>query len=163
MFLIDTSIWIGYLRGSSTGPVKDFEHLLEHRYPFGITAAIYQEVLQGADSDASFERLSKYLGTQIFYEPKDPLETSTEAARLYYRCRRAGITIRSTIDCLIARIAIEHELLLVHDDRDFHFIASVVPELRLYAGNFREDRSVSYVQQTPAIYDLSSDPDPNDV
>lgn len=163
MFLVDTSIWIGYLRGARIPPVLAFEHLLEHRYPFGITQVIYQEVLQGADTDASFERLAKYLATQVFYEPDDPLETSTEAARIYYRCRRAGITVRSTIDCLIARLAIENDLLLVHDDRDFPMIASVVPELKLYAGNLQEDRSVSYVHQTPAIYDLSSEPGPSDV
>ncbi|NJL29095.1 MAG: PIN domain nuclease [Thermoanaerobaculia bacterium] len=163
MFLVDTSIWIGYLRGIKEPPVVAFEQMLEHRYPFGITQAIYQEVLQGAGTDASFDRLAQYLGTQVFYEPRDPIETFTEAARIYYRCRRAGITVRSTIDCLIARIAIENDLLLVHDDRDFPFIASVIPELKLYAGNLREDRTVSYLHQPQAVYHVSRDPDTNDV
>jgi predicted nucleic acid-binding protein len=51
------------------------------------------------------------------------------AARIYSRCRKAGFTIRSTIDCLIAQIAIEQELPLLHSDRDFDQIAAIVPEL----------------------------------
>jgi len=54
-----------------------------------------------------------------------------EAARIYGACRAAGVTIRSSVDCLIARIAIEHDLALLHDDRDFEDIARVVSELRL--------------------------------
>jgi len=59
------------------------------------------------------------------------VDTST-AARLYQSCRRAGKTPRSSNDCLIARIAIEHDLVLLQDDRDFAAVASVAPELRLY-------------------------------
>ncbi len=134
MFLVDTSIWIGYLRGARTRPVAWFGEILERDYPFGLTSVIYQEVLQGADSEADFERLAEYLGTQRFYEPQDGAASFAEAARLYFRCRRAGVTVRSTIDCLIARVAIEHQLFLVHDDRDFERMASVVPGLLLYSG-----------------------------
>jgi predicted nucleic acid-binding protein len=50
---------------------------------------------------------------------------------MYQSCRRAGKTPRSSNDCLIARIAVEHSLLLLHDDRDFETIAAVTPDLRL--------------------------------
>ena len=50
---------------------------------------------------------------------------------MYFDCRRAGITIRSAADCLIARVAVEHELMLLHDDRDFEKMAEVVPDLAL--------------------------------
>lgn len=132
MFLVDTSVWISYLRGARIEQVKRFETILDEGRPFGITSAIYQEVLQGADSEVSFARLDRYLRTQLFYHPLDPVESYTEAARIYSRCRRAGITIRSTLDCLIARVAIEHELILVHNDGDFESMARVVPELRLH-------------------------------
>jgi len=56
---------------------------------------------------------------------------SGEAARLYFVCRRKGVTVRSTIDCLIAAIAIEHKALLLHDDRDFDAIARYT-KLRIY-------------------------------
>ncbi|MCP4663560.1 MAG: PIN domain nuclease [bacterium] len=134
MFLVDTSVWIDYLRKVRNDPVIRFEEILEHGYPFGITGVIYQEILQGADSKKSFARLEEYLSTQEIYEPADSLSTYTEAARIYFQCRRAGITIRSTIDCLIARIAIENDLVLLHNDRDFDRIGSVVPGLRLFSG-----------------------------
>ncbi len=63
-----------------------------------------------------------------------PAESYAEAARLYFRCRRAGVTLRSTIDCLIAQVAVEHDLLIVHHDRDFDLLAGVAPEVRLYCG-----------------------------
>ena len=77
MFLIDTSVWIPYLRGVRSEPVGKFEAILDQGHSFGITSAIYQEVLQGADSELSFARLDRYLRTQRFYHPLDPLESYT--------------------------------------------------------------------------------------
>jgi predicted nucleic acid-binding protein len=57
--------------------------------------------------------------------------THREAARLYQACRAAGVTIRSTIDCFIAQLAIEQDLVLLHGDRDFKRMAEVAPNLRL--------------------------------
>jgi predicted nucleic acid-binding protein len=132
VFLVDTSVWVDYLRGTSTQAVEKFQRILDETRPFGITSLIYQELLQGTDSDASFARLDTYLRTQRFYHSQDPLTTYTEAARIYFRCRRKGITIRSTIDCLVAQIAIENDLLLLHSDRDFDDIAVVVSELQIF-------------------------------
>lgn len=155
MFLVDTSVWIGYLRQSYEIPVRWFEEILERDLPFGLTGAIYQEILQGADSEASFEKLRKYLSTQYFYDAADPVDSYLEAARIYYRCRRAGFTVRSTVDCWIAQVAIENDLLLLHDDRDFDFIASVVPELQLYQGHLGE-RPSQEVHQRGVPYDARS-------
>ncbi len=74
--------------------------------------------------------LSEYLGTQRFYEPRDAAESYRESARMYFRCRGAGITVRSAVDCLIARTAIEHDLVLLHGNRDFENMALVIPELK---------------------------------
>ena len=63
-------------------------------------------------------------------ELSDPWLGAVEAARMYGACRAAGVTIRSTARCLIARIAIEHGIALLHDDRDFDEMARVVSELR---------------------------------
>ena len=97
----------------------------------GITSLIYQEVLQGAASHTRFDYIADYLASQVFYHPRHPVESYKEAARMYFTCRRQGITIRSSTDCLIARVAIEHDLLLLHDDRDFETLAGVIPELAL--------------------------------
>jgi predicted nucleic acid-binding protein len=96
-----------------------------------LTGVIYQEVLQGVSSESEFERVSEYLGSQIFYHPAEPVESYREAALIYFRCRCAGVTIRSAIDCLIARVAIEHSLMLLHDDRDFEMMAEFEPDLTL--------------------------------
>ena len=132
MILVDTSVWIDLLRERDTARTAEFRNLLERGSSFGVTSAIYQEVLQGAASEQDFEQIASNLGSQRFYHPKDRKTSYEAAARLYFRCRRAGITIRSTIDCLIAQIAIEHELLLLHDDKDFARIADVTPELKLF-------------------------------
>lgn len=54
------------------------------------------------------------------------------AAKLYFKCRKKGITIRSTIDLLIAQTAIENDLYLLHDDNDFTLIAKVDQRLKEY-------------------------------
>jgi predicted nucleic acid-binding protein len=97
----------------------------------GLTGVVYQEVVQGVSSRREFEQTSEYLGSQTFYHPRDPIGTYREAARIYFDCRRAGITIRPAVDCLIACVAIEHGLVLLHDDRDFEKIAEVVDDLVL--------------------------------
>ncbi len=130
-YLVDTSVLIGYLGGSSNEAVERFHEVISLDIPFGITAIVYLEVLQGARSQAAFEELDTFLNDQIFYDPRDLITTHRDAAHLYFRCRRHGISPRSVADCLIAAIAIEHELVLLHDDRDYVAMERVIPELRL--------------------------------
>jgi hypothetical protein len=131
MILVDTSVLIDLFKGSSNTPVKKFRKVLTQRIPFGITSFIYQEVLQGAKSDQEYALLRQYLETQNFFQPLYPVKTFENAAKIYFNCRKKGITIRSTIDCLIAQLAIEHNLLLLHHDSDFDRIARVV-KLKFY-------------------------------
>lgn len=130
MYLVDTSAWIDLFRQRNTAPARMLRALLDQRLTYGITGVIYQEVLQGASSEADYRRLRDYLGTQRFYHPMNPVRSYAEAAHLYARCRRQGVTIRSTVDCLIARIAIEHKLLLLHGDKDFAQLAAIEPQLK---------------------------------
>ncbi|MFZ2447744.1 MAG: PIN domain nuclease [Syntrophobacteraceae bacterium] len=127
MILVDTSVLIGFFKGEKTPAGSYFKTVLERNIPFGITSLIYQEILQGAKSRREYERLDRYLSTQRFYHPKDPVLSFAAAARIYFLCRRKGITVRSTVDCLIAQIAIEHNLLLLHSDKDFEAMAEVIP------------------------------------
>ena len=153
MVLVDTSVWIDYLRERRTDQVVWFEGILEKDISYGITSVIYQELLQGAESQKSYDRLDEYLSTQHFYEPLDPIESYREAARIYFNCRRSGITIRSTIDCLIAQVAIEHDLELLARDRDFTFISGCEPKLRLYYGPYPPPKSAtSYVHEPKTPY-----------
>jgi predicted nucleic acid-binding protein len=132
VILIDTSVLIDYLKGTANEGVSKFERILSRSIPFGISSFIYQEILQGAASLKEYDLLKRYLETQRFYHPKDQIESYEKAAFIYMQCRRRGITIRSTIDCLIAQIAMEHELTLLHNDSDFDLMAKIVP-LKLYS------------------------------
>ena len=124
-------MWIDYLGGTQTRVTGRLSEVLDDGVPYGITGGILQEVIQGVASREEFERVSEYLGSQTFYHPRDPVESYVEAARIYFDCRRAGVTVRSAADCLIARVAIEHDLILLHEDQDFEEMAGVIPELTL--------------------------------
>ncbi len=132
MYLVDTSVWVDFLRGSDVRHVEILKNLLGGDEVVGIAPIILQEVLQGADSDQRFEKWRKYFEGLCCYAPAEPVASHVEAARLYQVCRRAGKTPRSSNDCLIAAIALEHSLVLLHDDRDFATIAAAIPGIRLY-------------------------------
>ena len=131
MYLVDTSIWIDYLRERDNSHVRSFQRILEQKLPFGITSIIYQEILQGAQSKHDFNKLVDYFSTQKFFHPIDKITSFAEAAKLYFDCRRKGITIRSTLDCLIAQIAIENDLILIHNDKDYINLHKILPKLKL--------------------------------
>jgi predicted nucleic acid-binding protein len=131
MYLVDTSVWVDFFRNRATQAVARFEEILDENIPYGITSVIYQEVLQGADSPRDFSTLQTYLASQKFYHPIDPILSYAQAAELYFQCRRQGITVRGTIDCLIAQIAIEQKLRLLHSDRDFTKMTTVAKNLKL--------------------------------
>ena len=130
MYLVDTSVWIDYLRGRDCAHVEFLRGLLPHPLVVGITHLIYAEILQGARNPAAFDRLRTYFGGQRFYTSADAVVSHASAARMYLDCRREGVTVRSMVDCLLAQCAIESELVLLHHDMDFKRIARVVPRLK---------------------------------
>lgn len=133
MFLVDTSVWVSFLRGDATPQVRALKDLLSGDEIVGIAPIILQEILQGADSTERFEKWRKYFADLFCYVPRDPVESHVAAARLFQHCRKTGKTPRSSSDCLIAQIAIEHGLALLHNDRDFDSIAGVVAQLKIYS------------------------------
>ena len=131
MILVDTSVLIDFFRGTKNKESRKLESILQMKIPFGINSFIFQEILQGADSEKEYHLLKNYLVTQKFYNPKDSIESFAKAARIYMDCRKKGITIRSTIDCIIAVTALEHDLFLLHHDNDYVLMQKVVP-LKFY-------------------------------
>lgn len=131
MYLVDTSVWIDFFRNIDNPSTRFFIAIQEQQLPFGITGIIYQEILQGAASRKDYDHLKNNLRTQRFFHPMGEISTYESAAMIFYSCRRKGVTIRSTLDCLIAQISIEHGLVLVHNDSDYQRIHSVIPELKL--------------------------------
>ena len=131
MLLIDSSVWIDWLRGSDTDAVR-FVQARESQEEVALTHMIYLEVLQGVSSQRQFAATKKVLGAQTMLLPLDVLQTFEAAALLYRRARLTGLTIRKSTDCLIAAMALEHGALLVHNERDFIAMAQATPQLQVY-------------------------------
>lgn len=130
MILVDSTVWIDLLRKKEGRHVERLKELLEF-HNAAIAPVIFQEILQGARTPEDFVSLRDYFITLPFLNSFDPVLTYEKAGELYARCRWKGITPRSPHDCLIAQIAIEHEVPLLHDDRDFSAIASIELKLRI--------------------------------
>ncbi|CAK0739122.1 hypothetical protein CCP3SC1_1120008 [Gammaproteobacteria bacterium] len=96
----------------------------------GLSTIILQEILQGTADERYFAKYLEYFEALPIYLPKNPIQSAINAARLYFDCRRRGITIRSSNDCLIALTTVEHDLILLHSDADFQRIASVLEGFR---------------------------------
>ena len=132
MILVDTSVLIDFFRDKYNVVTDKLNTIIELNIPFGITSQIYQELLQGTATQKDFDILKKYLSTFTFYSAKDEKQSYEEAARIYFRCRKQGITVRSSIDCLIVQIVKEHNLKLLHNDKDFDNIKKVISDLEFF-------------------------------
>jgi predicted nucleic acid-binding protein len=124
MYLVDTSVLIDFFKGKESVKTQKLEEIIQHTIPFGISAFTYQEVLQGSRDQREYDKLHTYLSSQKIYYPSK--KSYPLAAHIFFQCRKAGVTIRGTIDTLIATIAIENELILLCNDRDFEHMASVI-------------------------------------
>jgi hypothetical protein len=126
MILVDSSVWIDFFKGFNTDPVQILERLLQEEEDLSLSDYILTEVLQGFKKDTDFERARKYFLLFPIYSLASP-GSYIQAAQIYRLCRQRGITIRNTMDCLIAQTALENDLVLLHDDSDFDRLAEVIP------------------------------------
>lgn len=117
MILVDSSVWIDYLRGTATPQADKLDSLLG-TVPLAIGDLILTEVLQGCRSDKEFNEVRRLLATLAVIN-LGGMDLAVEAARHFRKLRAMGVTVRKTIDALIATRCIldRHELL--HSDRDF--------------------------------------------
>jgi predicted nucleic acid-binding protein len=132
MILLDTSILIDYFKGAEGPPYDKMNDLIDHEIPYGICHYVYQELLQGAANEREYKLLKDYLNTLPFYVLRYGKESFENAALMYMNCRKKGIAVRSTVDLLIAEIAIENNLYLFHNDNDYKNISKVYKNLRIY-------------------------------
>lgn len=122
MILVDTSVWIDFLRGVASKQRRALHKLIEEGEDICITGVVLTEILQGVKEDKFFQKLKEYLLRFPLYNPAG-IETYIRAAELYRRCRKKGKTVKRTIDCLIAAVCIENNLALLHKDSDFNQLA----------------------------------------
>lgn len=121
MILVDTSIWIDFLRGNNSIYHHTLHNLIEKEEDVCISGIIFTEILQGIKNDKFFSEIKRYLLEFPIYNPKS-IDTYIFAANIFRQCGKKGKTVRKTVDCLIAAIAIENGLILLHNDRDFDSI-----------------------------------------
>jgi len=116
MIIVDTTVWIDYLRGAKNSETLWLEREVDLRR-MGLTDLILCEVLQGMRGNAFMEVRDALLKFHIFESAGTVLAIA--AAENYQTLREAGYTVRKTIHCLIATFCIEAEHTLLHRDRDF--------------------------------------------
>jgi predicted nucleic acid-binding protein len=118
MVLIDTTVWIDFFAGRQLPHVTVLELLIKDREDICICGIILTEVLQGIRAKNEFRKTKELFNTMVFLPM--PYSVFLGAAEIYRSLRRKGITIRNSIDCMIASVAIENDMVLLHNDRDFN-------------------------------------------
>ena len=117
MILVDSSVWIDYFRGSVTLQTEKLDELLGNE-PLAIGDLILTEVLQGFVDEGAFNEAKKLL-TALRVVELGGREVAIQAARNFRELRKRSVTVRKTIDTVIATRCIESGYDLLHSDRDF--------------------------------------------
>jgi predicted nucleic acid-binding protein len=129
--LIDSSAWIEFFRRTGSRANVEVRDLMQERPgEVAITEPVLMELLAGAPSGRAFSQIEKLTGgLQLL--PVDASVDYRDAAIVYRAVRRGGHTVRKTMDCLIAAVAVRTGVTLVHRDRDFDLLAAALPDLRV--------------------------------
>lgn len=123
VLLVDTSAWVEIFRRPATVRIDDLGGLDE----VVTCLPVVQEVLQGFRDERAFRVARDAMLALPMVESPLGQAVFEEAVALYRGARRAGLTIRSSTDCLIAACALRHDLVVVHRDRDFGALAAISP------------------------------------
>ena len=120
MVIVDTTVWIDYLRGRSTEETEWFDRELA-RQRLGLTDLILCEVLQGVSSESEARRVQRELSHFEIHETGSA-DLAVATARNFRLLRQRGRTVRKTINGLIATFCLRQGYSLLHHDRDYdHF------------------------------------------
>ena len=125
MILADTSAWVEYDRATGSAIDLRLTELIAADGPIAVTEPVIMEVLAGARTDAREADLRRLL-LRFHRYPFDAVADFEGAARIYRRCRQAGITPRGLVDCMIAAVARRHEATLLACDVDLERVARVI-------------------------------------
>jgi len=124
--IVDTSVWIDYFNNYPSWQAQHLKKVIEENERIVLPGIVLTEILLGLSSDKQANKISKLL--TAFNSPKELTNADYQnAAKIYRICRKNGITIRSTIDCLIATICLKSDYPLLSKDRDFESIALYFP------------------------------------
>jgi predicted nucleic acid-binding protein len=125
MILVDTSVWIEYLRGTGSLAAVELRRLLsEELNQVAMCEPVAMEILSGAADDKTHAKLEQLVNGLPSLGVDDAVDFRV-AAGIYRAARHAGQTIRSLNDCLIAAVASRHNARIVHRDADFDVISGM--------------------------------------
>lgn len=127
--LVDSSVWIDFLRNNVTPKTQLLEQFIVDREDLCICGFVFTEVLQGIKDEKKYLSTKQQLSNLIYLE--DDVSTFDLGATIYRELRKQGLTIRNSIDCLIAATVIQHGAHLLDADRDYEFIDQHYPLHRL--------------------------------
>jgi predicted nucleic acid-binding protein len=127
LILVDSSVWVDFFRSSPGRAGAELRRLIDESEPFALTGVVVAEVLQGLTRDARV--IESFLSQWEMLEPTG-FETYRTAAAIYRSARAKGVSL-TTIDTLIASIALEHNASVFTLDHDFARIAQIAG-LELY-------------------------------
>jgi len=127
LIIVDTSVLINALRGQKTKAVEQLRLIDRENTPYYIPALCCQEILQGTKNQREWDNVYSNLSTQRILVPENPWETHVAAARIFFDCRRKGLTVRSPTDCFIAQLTLDNDGILLSEDADFGLIAKIRP------------------------------------
>ncbi|MGI8760532.1 MAG: type II toxin-antitoxin system VapC family toxin [Jatrophihabitantaceae bacterium] len=125
MILADTSAWAEYDRATGSPVDARLTELITTAGPLVITEPVIMEVLAGARSDAREDQLRRLL-LRARLLPFDAVTDFDAATKIYRRCRRAGVTPRGMIDCMITAVAWRRRAALLSQDVDLDRVAQVI-------------------------------------
>ena len=131
MIVVDTSVWIDVLNDVPTPEALQCIELIEGGEPVAVTEVVLTEILQGFRSEKDARLVERHLRAFPIVRLESPNDFIF-AAELYRIARRAGVTIRRTLDCLIAAPCVRTGAPLLHADADFDRLATCTP-LRIWA------------------------------
>ena len=117
MILVDTTIWVDFFKGQDTAHVTYLRNIIIQGIDLCLCGIVLTEILQGIKNKKEHHQIEDILTSLIFLEMKR--STFELAADMFRILRKRGITIRKTLDCMIAAVAIENNIPLIHNDRDF--------------------------------------------
>jgi predicted nucleic acid-binding protein len=131
VIVVDTSVWLDVLAGRDTSQALRCVELIKDGEPVAITEVIFTEVLQGLRSENEAQLVERHLRAFPVL-PLEGLDDFSLAANLHRTARNEGVTIRKTLDCLIAAPCVRTGAPLLHADADFDRLASCTP-LRIFS------------------------------
>jgi len=119
--LMDTSVWVDFFNDHPSQEAQGLASLIQDEVEIVTCGLVLTEFFQGIRDRRSLQRLEVYFRDMVNLEPREP-ETYFAAAELYRDLRARGVSVRSTVDCLIARLAEEAGVSLLAKDRDMRLI-----------------------------------------